>query len=496
MRHLKRCALISAIALILVCSVVLLVHSPSPSSGKLLLTASFRGSREHSSQQQLHNRKYSSFSCSLSFSDSHSSPQSWLARSCELRGLCFDGNISRSWLSLAPDSTYALPGISERPNLTVSLSPASSVWKGSPGTPWAPQVKLKEIPAKDVTWAGGTHFFYSSYNAENPGHFMFEELYGWWLLMHTFGLSAELRHDLATAWRFPTARPWTCDERLEKGDLAGVERCHRIARKFTPTLLSHTAINADRVRADRFPWSRTHLQRRPADAPASTRTVCFERVLVGLGFNTDHCQDESEHGINLQAQPLCNAGRAGLLREFAGDILAKHGIQHPGKWLLHPGAHTCVRELGFWQTAFANSALAGGVMPKVVFAEQSSENRFFVDQHSIREALANWLPAESFVAANLAKMDVAEQLQLMSQTAVFITTCGGGSVVNIFMPPGSTLVIICNWNTRRDWHIYNFMAERNVRWVDTGMSSSIEVHIPSLQQLVQQGLDSFQCAKL
>ena len=135
-------------------------------------------------------------------------------------------------------------------------------------------------------------------------------------------------------------------------------------------------------------------------------------------------------------------------------------------------------------------------MPKVVFAEQSSENRFFVDQHSIREALANWLPAESFVAANLAKMDVAEQLQLMSQTAVFITTCGGGSVVNIFMPPGSTLVIICNWNTRRDWHIYNFMAERNVRWVDTGMSSSIEVHIPSLQQLVQQGLDSFQCAKL
>ena len=133
-------------------------------------------------------------------------------------------------------------------------------------------------------------------------------------------------------------------------------------------------------------------------------------------------------------------------------------------------------------------------MPKVVLADQSSENRLLVDQQNIHATLAKMLPTNSFVAANLAKLTAAEQLDLMSQTAVFVTPCGGGSVVNIFMPPGSTLILICNWNTRRDWHIYNFMADRNVRWVDAGMTSSIEVHVPSLQQLVQQGLDDFQCA--
>ncbi len=442
--------------------------------------------------------RYSSVSCSVAFEGGINNTLSWLTRSCEFHSLCFDSSIQKAWLSVPPTSPLLEPGDASYPETLVSLSPSSSVWKGVPGTPWAPRVRAGEIPA-NASWAAGTHLLYTSYNAENPGHFLLEELYGWWLLLDTFGLDDVLHSEQATAWRVPAAHPWSCDERVLKGDWEGLQRCSKIGRKFTPLILGQTAINTANVSAQHFPWGATHLKAPPPEAEAggvkgASNVICFERMLAGTGFNNDHCRDETEHGLYAK-RPLCNAGRAGLLRRFARDALRRLDIRHPTQWTGIANVPSCIRgDPGSYRRRLRQDAAPPPpAKPLVVWATSSSSSRSIVNEGNVTMAIRNAVAPEHVRMHDLARLPLKQQLSLMSRAAVFVAMCGGGSAVNIFMPPGSTLIMVCNFGSRRDYHVYNFMPERTVRWVDAGWGAHVTLNSTAMVKLVLQGLHDFAC---
>ncbi len=494
---------------------------------------------------------YSAAQCSLSFDTGQ---LSWLARTCELQGVCFTHGIEDA-------TVYASVREDLPPRLDVSLSPGSAIWAGTVGKRWAPVVSSASIPS-DATWVRGVHLFYSSYHDENPGHFLPEELFGWWLMMHTHGHLDAMNSGQLTAWRFPNPQNWTCDKYAEQGDQGWIDRCAKITRNFSPLVLPQLPVSTVNVTASHFPWHLTHLQRRPEGSSLRARPICFERVLVGMGMLNDHCLDESLHGMIPGVIHRCNENRAGLIKEFTDHVLRHAGVrelplrlpgfQHtcPHSHANHhvqvearsrrvqsakqaaaaaaaPGAPPSVQggvpaapghadHLAAAPDSTATAAQAaeadaqaaqkmraaqleadekrGWVNATITVALNSSANRGAKDQHLIEPTLRKLFPGIPIVAVDFAQLPVVEQLRIATRTAVFIAPCGGGNVMAQFTPRAASILLYCPGAPNRDFHLYNFLPQRAVHWMPAGpVDGAYTTDFAALERRVRSSLRHFVC---
>jgi hypothetical protein len=114
---------------------------------------------------------------------------------------------------------------------------------------------------------------------------------------------------------------------------------------------------------------------------------------------------------------------------------------------------------------------------RIVFSLKSSDIEmrsldFFQQIESVKKNFPQDR-VESFVFKELS---LSEQIQIASQTSVFITLCGGGAVTAMFLPKGAVVIayygqdgvennILTGKPALLDWDLLNSMSHLRVHWM-------------------------------
>jgi len=99
---------------------------------------------------------------------------------------------------------------------------------------------------------------------------------------------------------------------------------------------------------------------------------------------------------------------------------------------------------------------------------------------------------ENIVTSIMSDLPLSGQAKQVSESAVYVGLSGGGANIGIFLPRGSTLILICAEN-KDDFVMFNHMAHVTVKWIEVR-----DINIPpsqfpfqKVQELVEEGLQRY-----
>jgi hypothetical protein len=222
------------------------------------------------------------------------------------------------------------------------------------------------------------------------------------------------------------------------------KKCESLFTKFLPAMGAHP--NA---------FSSTEDFRLETKQAKKSKYVCARQGAAGIAMLTDH--GVKTHGWDPKDYVTThNHGRGPLLYAFRNFMLQNLNIS--------------TKQLSF-ELPF-----------KVIFSQLSSESykrrtNFTIQLEALEKAFSpNELEAAGHV---MKKLSIQEQVQIASESAIFVTSCGGGAVTATFLPRGATLIVyydgsgsvVKNQKTfkpsRLDWDLFNHMSYLRVHWLPT-----------------------------
>jgi len=174
--------------------------------------------------------------------------------------------------------------------------------------------------------------------------------------------------------------------------------------------------------------------------------LCFENVLSGLYFLSDHGEDPNFHHAKDRFGPNnFHVGRGDDIMEFRQAYMHRLGLDdnmdlyyHTCHHLLHSPSHLA-----------PNSVL---IIPR------SAGSRGFWWNHE--KLISEIKLIENSVREMDFKLSMKEQVQLVAQAKVIISMVGGASYISWFLPPGATLMLLARVEAdgelqMNDAHIYD-----------------------------------------
>jgi hypothetical protein len=413
------------------------------------------------------------------FGKSHEA-QAWQHGTCEYTNICYSEKGRPSghgrWFYFATDAEEREHLI--RTNaLAVALAPAPmSVNERSF---WSPEI-FTQAEATDVLGAAGlnlasisfvqpVHVFYMSFNAENFGHYLTDELLPIYAMLEAFdeldveegarpgesgvaGAGKNLGRagtDVRLVRFVPNPPIGNSCEHLARAaggsGTASGDKVLRLCNKFHTTLgpmmsrhltltlgdaLVQLAAAADAKDAAATVGAAAHV------ASGSGRGFCFRKVIAGMGYLADHCQDSGSHGARGPWSTECNNGRSGQFWRFRNYAMRNLGVVPT----LQPLRHHVVA----WERT------GGG----------RNDGARSIDRSAL-STLGDAIRERSGVVVTLYqfhKFPIREQLEMIRSATVFVTPVGAGSHVALFLPRGATMVRLYRGNFKLEWHLFNFMA--------------------------------------
>jgi hypothetical protein len=227
-----------------------------------------------------------------------------------------------------------------------------------------------------------------------------------------------------------------------------------------------------------------------------SRYVCAKQGLAGLGALTDHGTLKL-HGWTPEDYGIThNHGRGGNFWSFRNFMMRNLGL---------PATPTTT-------TTVTEATKAWNEPPfNVIFAMSSTESssrnvnfdpymyrvkQMFPSNMSLYNSTASSLffptttttettttiPAVNVQGYKFQDYSLKNQIEIVSQSAIYVTACGGGTVTAIFLPRGASLIIFyledggiaSNRNTnepaRLDWDMWNNINYIRVHWIPVGTS--------------------------
>jgi hypothetical protein len=308
---------------------------------------------------------------------------------------------------------------------------------------------------------------FHSMNAANPGHLVWDDFLPIYTLLTMFQL--EKGTDLLMMrYILKDGAPglWaSCDYTDEKK-----EECKKMQRKFLPLMMGTDPVYEDMPTTEEFAF-----KVKGGGEPKSA-LVCAQHGLAGIGALTDHGTTKLHGWEDADYETTQNHGRGGMLYEFRNHMLKNIGI--PIEFHHKPPF-------------------------RIVFSEQSSSigHRnldFSLHKKLIQQSFdPSYVSVESYV---FSRLSLYEQMNIASQTSIFVTMCGGGAVTAQFMPRGSSLLLfyleyggvvggrVNGKPARLDWDLFNNMSHLKVHWLPKGDMHS-ENSLTAFLLLVQHELD-------
>jgi hypothetical protein len=298
-------------------------------------------------------------------------------------------------------------------------------------------------------------------NGANPGHLVWDDFLSLYNLLRIFFVNPDehillpLRYVLQDGERGLWA---SCDLRSEKSEL-----CAHMIRKFWPLMVGTDSP---------FNFSST-MDSTLMTTRGSSPLVCAKTGMAGLGPLTDHGLFKAHGWEQSDYKSMHNFGRGPMLYEFRNFMLNNLNIS-PTRPLQQPF--------------------------RIVFSEKSSDiplrSISFTDQMKwVKERI----PEAQVEAYTLKNLTLHEQVEIASQTAVFVSLCGGGAVTGMFLPKGASVIIYYaeNGGTRNgkrdyspallDWDILNSMSHLRVHWVPRNSRAS-ELDLQVLVMIIRNEL--------
>lgn len=394
----------------------------------------------------------------------------WIHRSCQFRQLCFDMVEKEYVLFQSPqekklqerlkDNEFAT--ISSNMNVSVSLGGVNPKWTEAsiPILKWFPKVVSDELMEGHYQISDNMVMLpFHSFAAFNPGHLMWDDFLPIYTLLSIFNL-LEGKQVLPIRYVPKVGRLWaTCDTRD-----TNKQRCNVMFNKFIPLLgIDSAAFTSN----EEFKFIlKNNTQQR-------SKYICSKYGAAGMGMLTDH--GRKEHGHEKKSyESMHNHGRGAELYSFRNYMMNNMGIP----------------------------VNAMKKKPYIITFSINSSN-LSTRKHSFRKeiiAIREEFPEVKIQEFQMHKLSVEEQIQITSESAIYITAAGGGAVTSLFAPMGSSVILFYNvdggiqGNTktglpaRLDWDLFNNNAYMRVHWIPLIKFRS-EEQIPLLVDVVRHDLD-------
>jgi hypothetical protein len=369
------------------------------------------------------------------------SSDSWMYRSCMYRNLCFNVESNEFVLfqspasklmesSRAPDTDFIASSL----NTTVSIGGFVSSWgDGKFRLEWSPKIMNPNelAPSGYYELMEDTVMIpFLAMGANNVGHLLWDSLLPIYSLVSIFGLSESkllvLRYIL-------TGRPlpYTCEDKF-------AEKCKENFEKLLPLIgVSSTE------------FSSTLDPVLDLIHEAKSKYVCSSHGAAGIGYLTDH--GIMAHGKFVSDyRGTHNYGRGPIILGFRNFMLRNMGLELPSR--------------------------VSAVFPiRITFSLHSSgrdhRNLDFASQISALGALSD--PRIIVGSHQFSELSMEEEIEIVAQSSILITACGGGAVSSMFLPRGASLIMYYAdkkegvANAKLDFDFLNNMGYVRTHWLST-----------------------------
>jgi hypothetical protein len=138
----------------------------------------------------------------------------------------------------------------------------------------------------------------------------------------------------------------------------------------------------------------------------------------------------------------------------------------------------------------------------ILSAHSSNDGERDVTFENQQTVLKKAFPTADVTTVELSQIGMQEQVELVSQTNVFVSTCGGGAMTATFLPRGATLILyyaetggfefstfnLTGGPAYLDWDLFNNAAYLRVHWLPLGSMNTKE-GVESLMYLIRHETD-------
>ena len=220
--------------------------------------------------------------------------------------------------------------------------------------------------------------------AENYGHWMTDNIITAFHMAFNFGLNGNDMQLLYVG---------RCDVKYSKSP-EELSRCERLSKELS-SLISKYPVITSRQGDKLFTNSRTGV--------SSRKIACFQKLVMGYNYF-----------LNPERSPQYASGA--MFRDFRKTAVSSMGlnVNPPQKHLV---------------TVFVKNG-----------------RRRWMNTPDVEQYLEKSFPSTIFRLADPSKLSLREQVELVAQTTVLVTPCGGVSYSAFFLAPGSSLLLVDYYN--------------------------------------------------
>jgi hypothetical protein len=442
-------------------------------SRKQIPDGTFNGYPIYYRQQIDDTRTYSMVNCA----GENYQKESWMHRSCHFSFLCFDVKEQEFVVFRQPDEKLIIPHLQQRPlmdvsssyimpvhNTSVSLGGINRKWgKDVSRLEWFPRV-LEESPTSFYTLPADVVLIpFHSLSGGNPGHLLWDEFLAIYTLLTMFEL--EDSNPLLLRYILPGIGLWASCDWTEKTRSA----CDHMHRKFWPLMTRNNNTKLTTQTDVDLQWTIGSENSRKSNL------VCARHGVGGIGALSDHGTKKFHGWHDADYKTTHNHGRGGVFWKFREFALQNLGVVDQP--LTRP-----------YKIVFSMSS-SSTPLRNLDFTKQIEMLKLNIDE---KDAVVETYTFKDH--------SMQEQVEIASQTAIYITGCGGGAATATFLPRGSTLLLYFNepppeipaglyaHSSRLDWDFFNNIGYFRVHWLPSHIMNSAE-DMSALLQLVQHELN-------
>ncbi len=338
-------------------------------------------------------------------------------------------------------------------HLDVSLAPMG---QGHDNQKFQPRIvteaEFKSIvgPDERAMYFSNIHLLYISYNAENFGHFLSDELFPAYSILESFD---ELDYNVQFV-RVQVDPPlqFSCDyQRANWGEEQWLKCQYRYLQMMP--LMSRNPV---------------YTLRNYTRLVAKSRTVCFKKLAAGMGMHADHCEDGIGHGRAHDRRHDCNQGRQNTLYNYRRYVMGNIGLAST-----QPSANSVV----IWDRN----------------KKDYKAERKIYGLPELKTRIQDELGLPVLLYESWHAKPIKYQIKKLSEATVFITGPGSGSFISWFLPRGSTQIRL--YPTKGiymlEWFIFNYMSHMHTEHVDASGGQFDQDAVMALVQMAVHRYDHF-----
>jgi hypothetical protein len=439
----------------------------------------------------------------------------WMYRTCEYTNICWNDS-SRQYVAIVDDhhSSNSIP--------YVSIGGINPRWRSILGSDpelgeivkmrWKPEeVAASSIDPKSIVYyemdENTILLPFHSMAGHNVGHLLWDDFYPIYTALRMRGLIPPstsltenssskrgpklllLRHVLENTTLYAN-----CDIRRNKR-----KQCKSNFERFVPLMGvdPNTFYTTKTSQLTMSTLGGDATKSKPITGK-SVALICAKTTVAGIGFLTDH--GWHDHGWETRAktethEPTHNAGRGRLFYDFA-QYLMKHN-----------------------PTALTSTLDRSEMLPQITFSLESSRDwkRRLNFAHQIEAlttpSLKNRETLEEYTVKSyhMHDLSLSEQMAVATETSIFVTACGGGSMTATFLPRHTVLIVYYdaeggldfdNYHVkanhqpaRLDWDLLNNAAHLRVHWLPIREMDSPD-HINVFSALIRHEIATIKRARM